>query len=58
MSSFQTTPNPTRNVTPAFSETDPGTEIEVRLEDLGMYDIQGVRWDNFSVSRDDYRNIR
>lgn len=57
-SSLSTTPNPTRMNTPALSETDPGTEIEVRLEDLAMHDIQGVNWSNFSVSREDYRDIR
>lgn len=57
-SSLQTTPNPSRMDTPALSEIDPGTEIEVRLEDLGTHDIQGVNWTNFSVSREDYRDIR
>lgn len=57
-SSLRTTPNPSRMDTPALSETDPGTEIEVRLEDLATHDIQGVNWSNFSVSREDYRNIR
>lgn len=56
--SLSTTPNPTRLDTPALSEADPGTEIEVRLEDLLEHDIQGVNWSNFSVSREDYRNIR
>lgn len=44
--------------TPALSEGDPGTETEVRLEDLATCDIQGVNWGAFSVSRDDYRAIR
>lgn len=57
-SSLRTTPNPSRMDTPALSEVDPGTEIEVRLEDLGSHDIQGVNWSNFSVSREDYRDIR
>lgn len=56
--SLSTTPNPSRMDTPALSETDPGTEIEVRLEDLATHDIQGVNWTNFSVSREDYRDIR
>ena len=56
--SLRTTPNPSRIETPALSETDPGTEVEVRLEDLGTCDIQGVNWSNFSVSREHYRNIR
>ena len=57
-SSLGTTPNPSRMDTPALSETDPGTEIEVRLEDLTTHDIKGVNWMNFSVSREDYRDIR
>ena len=56
--SFHSTPRPSRQQTPALSEADPGVEIEVRLEDLGTYDIQGVNWNNFAVSRDDYRSIR
>ena len=56
--SLQSTPHPSRLQTPALSETDPGTEIEVRFEDLGTYDIQGVNWNNFAVSREDYRSIR
>ena len=56
--SLSTTPNPSRMDTPALSETDPGTEIEVRLEDLATHDIQGVNWNSFSVSREDYRSIR
>lgn len=57
-SSMSTTPNPSRIETPALSEADPGTEIEVRLEDLSSCDIQGVNWGSFSVSREDYRDIR
>jgi hypothetical protein len=57
-SSMQTTPNPSRMATPALSEADPGTEIEVRLEDLRTHDIQGVYWNSFSVSREEYRDIR
>lgn len=58
LASLQTTPNPSRMATPALSEADPGTEIEVRLDDLGTHDIQGVNWSSFSVSREDYRDIR
>ncbi len=56
--SFRSTPRPSRQQTPALSEADPGIEIEVRAEDLGTYDIQGVNWNNFAVSREDYRSIR
>ena len=56
--SLSTTPNPSRMDTPALSEADPGTEIEVRLDDLRTHDIQGVNWSNFSVSREEYRDIR
>ena len=57
--SFRSTPHPSRQQTPAaLSEADPGIEIEVRAEDLGTYDVQGVNWSNFSVSRDDYRTLR
>lgn len=55
--SFRSTPHPSRQQTP-LSETDPGTEVEVRAEDLGVYDIQGVNWSNYAVSREDYRSIR
>lgn len=58
MSSINSTPHPSRLQTPALSETDPGTEVEVRFEDLGTFDIQGVNWNNFAVSRDDYRSLR
>lgn len=57
-SSLRTTPNPSRMGTPALSEADPGTEIEVRYEDLSTCDIQGVNWNTFSVSRENYRDIR